>query len=71
MKMRFRFKPRGAKPRTLTVKVPGRAIVRTISGMRGAAMIFAREVEADFIARFEARHSAEVLEIRRPARRAR
>ena len=71
MKMRFRFKPRGEKPRTITVNVPGRSVRRTIVGASGAALVFAREVEADFIARFEARHSAEVLEIRRPARRAR
>lgn len=71
MKMRFRFKPRGAKPRTITVSVPRHATYLCPKERRGRTMIFTREVGAEFIARFEARHSAEVLEIRRPARRAR
>lgn len=71
MKMRFRFKPRGEKPRTITVSVPRHAICWTPKRLGGSSVVFTREVRAAFIERFEARHSAEVLEIRRPSRRAR
>lgn len=71
MKMRFRFKPRGQKARTMTVNVPRHATRWKPSGRTAQFLLFTREVLPEFIAAFEARHNAEVLEIRRPARRVR
>lgn len=71
MKLRFKFRqrgaPKGARPRTVTVKVPGRQMIALMT-RRGLMPL---EIAPDFIAAFEARHSAEVLEVRRPARRVR
>lgn len=67
MKLRFRIRPRGEKPRLMTVKVPFHKLVLAVSRGRQRLM----DIAPEFIAAFEARHSAEVIEIRRPARRAR
>ena len=68
MKLRFRIKPRGERPRTLTVNVPFHQMVAVRSR---AGHLTPIDVNPAYIAAFEARHSAEVIEIRRPARRAR
>ena len=70
MRMRFRFKPRGKKARTITVKVPRHATGWRPSE-RSKFLLLEHGVLPEFIAAFEARHNAEVLEIRRPARRVR
>jgi hypothetical protein len=67
MKLRFRIKPRGEAPKSITVSVPFAKMV-AVSGTGGLQPL---DIAPEFIAAFEARHNAEVLEIRRPARRAR
>lgn len=68
MKLRFRIKQRGQKARTMTWKVPARHLLLERRASGATCVI---DISPDFVADFEARHSAEVLEIRRPARRAR
>lgn len=75
MKLVFRVRPPGKKPRRMTVKVPFHQLVlarvmrfSTRQGMKAVRLI---DVSPEWIDAFEARHCAEVLEIRLPARRAR
>ena len=68
MRLRIRIKPRGAKARTLTWRVPARHLLLARRDRSAPCLL---DISPDFIAEFEARHSAEVLEVRRPARRVR
>ena len=72
MKLRIRFRRIGTngggrRPVTLTVSVPGRHI---ILAARSNGRRFLWHVSKEFIAAFETRHRAEVLQIRQPYRRA-
>lgn len=72
MKLRFKFRPLAVRGKpakravTITVCVPGRHVLMADRNGRR----FLRDVSPEFIAAFEARHTAEVLQIRRPYRRA-
>lgn len=68
MKLRFRIRPRGGSPRMMTVSVPFHSLV--LRRFRDG-IIRPLDISPTWIAAFEARHSAEVLEIRRPCRRVR
>lgn len=72
MKLRFKLRPKGtgkgaATLRSMLVNVPGRLVLMTIHN--GKQMPY--DIDPDYLAEFEARHSAIVLAVRRPARRVR
>lgn len=70
MHLRFRYKPRGQRARSRLVNVPRRHLllaqrIAVIDPMKSDVI----DISPEFIAAFEARHGAEVLEVRRPFRR--
>lgn len=67
MQLRFRIRTRAGRTRSLKVSVPFHKLLLA-QDRRGRRII---DIDPAFISAFEARHSAEVLEIRRPARRVR